>query len=69
MKLLPDSFEAWAFLGEAQVEQGRAEEAMDCFERSLAIRCYNAAAVAKQLFYAVFDPRYDAARITKLYSD
>ncbi len=67
--LTPDYFEAWAFLGEALVEQGRAEEAMDCFERSLAIRPYNAAAISKQLFYAVFDPRYDATRISKLNFD
>lgn len=69
VKLLPNYFEAWAFLGEALVEQGRTEEAMDCFERSLAIRPYNAAAISKQLFYAVFDPRYDAARIAKLNRD
>jgi len=67
--LTPDYFEAWAFLGEALVEQGRVEEAMDCFERSLAIRPYNAAAISKQLFYAVFDPRYDAARIAQLNRD
>lgn len=64
--LQPDYFEAWAFLGEALVEQGRTAEAMDCFERSLAIRPYNAAALSKQLFYAVFDPRYDSERIAEL---
>jgi predicted O-linked N-acetylglucosamine transferase (SPINDLY family) len=64
--LVPEYFEAWAFLGEALVEQGRTTEAMDCFERSLAIRPFNAAALSKQLFYAVFDPRYDAARIAEL---
>ena len=69
VKLVPDYFEAWAFLGEALVEQGQTEEAMDCFEHSLAIRPYNAAAIAKQLFYAVFDPRYDAARIAQLNRD
>lgn len=64
--LAPDYFEAWAFLGEALVEQDRTGEAMDCFERSLSIRPFNPAALSKQLFYAVFDPRYDAARVADL---
>lgn len=65
----PDYFEAWAFLGEALVEQGRTEAAMDCFERSHAIRPYNATVLSKRLFYATFDPRYDAACIADMNRD
>lgn len=67
--LRPDYFEAWSFLAEALVEQGRTREAMDCFEKSLAIRPYNASAISKYLFYATFDPRYDASRIAALNRD
>ncbi len=65
----PDYFEAWSFLAEALVEQGKIFEAMDCFERSLAIRPYNETALSKYLFYSVFDPRYDAMRIADLNKD
>jgi protein O-GlcNAc transferase len=64
--LKPDYFEAWAFLAEALVQQGKTADAMDCFERSLAIEPFNAAAVGKHLFYATFDARYDSARVFEL---
>ena len=64
--LNPDYFEAWAFLAEALVQQGKTTDAMDCFEQSLAIQPFNAAAVGKHLFYATFDPRYDSARVFDL---
>lgn len=67
--LKPDYFEAWSFLAEALIEQGRTLEAMDCFERSLEIRPYNPVALSKYLFHAVFDPRYDAERISALNKD
>ena len=69
VSLSPDYFEAWSFLGEALVEQGKTEEAMDCFERSVTIRPNNPAAISKLLFYAVFDPRYDAPHIAALNRD
>jgi protein O-GlcNAc transferase len=67
--LKPDYFEAWSFLAEALVEQGRTADAMDCFEQSLSIRPYNDSAISKYLFYAVFDPRYGAARFARLNQD
>ncbi|NKB57471.1 MAG: tetratricopeptide repeat protein [Alphaproteobacteria bacterium] len=67
--LKPDYFEAWSFLAEALVEQGKTTEAMGCFERSLSIQPYNPTALSKYLFHTVFDPRYDAARIASLNRD
>jgi predicted O-linked N-acetylglucosamine transferase (SPINDLY family) len=67
--LNPDYFEAWSFLAEALVEQGRIGEAIDGFERSLAIRPYNPTAISKYLFYAVFDPRFDARRLFEMNRD
>ena len=66
VELNPDYFEAWAFLAEALVQQGKTADAMDCFEKSLAIQPFNAAAIGKHLFYATFDPRYDPARVFDL---
>ena len=45
--LKPDYFEAWSFLGKALIEQGRTEEAIDCFERSLTIQPYNGGSLVK----------------------
>ncbi len=64
--LAPDYFEAWSFLGEALVEQGKTEDAIDCFERSLAIRPHNPVAISKYLFHITFDWRFDAVRIFAL---
>ena len=69
VELKPDYFEAWSFLAEALIEQGKTLEAMDCFERSLAIRPYSPVALSKFLFHTVFDPRYDAERISALNRD
>jgi len=66
VELDPEYFEAWSFLGEALVEQGRTDDAIDCFERSLAIQPYNSVAISKYLFYIAFDARFDAARIFAL---
>ena len=66
IELDPDYFEAWSFLGEALVEQGRTDDAIDCFERSLAIQPYNSVAISKYLFYIAFDARFDPARIFAL---
>lgn len=66
VELDPDYFEAWSFLGEALVEQGKTEDAIACFERSLAIRPHNEVAISKYLFHVTFDPRFDAARIFTL---
>jgi predicted O-linked N-acetylglucosamine transferase (SPINDLY family) len=66
VELEPNYFDAWTFLGEALVEQGRTEEAMECFERSLAIKPFNANAMNKCIFYATFDARYDSARVYDL---
>ncbi len=69
VSLQPNYFEAWSFLAEALIEQGKTEEAMDCFEESLALSPYNQTALSKYLFHAVFDPRYDAARVAELNRD
>lgn len=66
VELDPRYFEAWAFLAEALVQQGKTVDAMDCFENSLEIQPFNAAAVGKHLFYATFDPRYNSARVFDL---
>jgi predicted O-linked N-acetylglucosamine transferase (SPINDLY family) len=65
----PDYFEAWSFLGEALIEQGRTRDAIECFERSLAIEPYNNVAISKYLFYIAFDARFDAAQIFTLNRD
>jgi protein O-GlcNAc transferase len=67
--LKPDYYEAWSFLGEALIEQGATREALDCFERSHAIRPFNSVVLSKYLFHAAFDPRYDEARICGLNRD
>ncbi len=69
VELDPAYFEAWSFLGEALVEQGKTAEAIDCFERSLAIRPFNDVAISKYLFHIAFDARFDAARIFTLNRD
>lgn len=65
----PDYFEAWAFLGEALLQQGQTAEAMDCLERSLEIRPHNPAALSSYLFSATFDARFNAARVFELNRD
>lgn len=67
--LKPDYFEAWSFLAEALIEQGKTADAMDCFERSLEIRSYNSVALSKYLFHTVFDARYNAEQISALNKD
>lgn len=67
--LKPDYFEAWCFLGEALVEQGKTAAAIDCFEKSLAIAPNNHVTTSKYLFHVAFDPRFDAKRIFELNRD
>ena len=69
VELNPDYFEAWCFLGEALIEQRHPREAVDCFERSHAIRPFNPIVLSKYLFHIAFDPRYDEQRIHDLNRD
>jgi len=53
--------EAWTFLAEALVEQGKTSEAIDSLDKAIALDPNYAPAIERRLFYATFDPRYDSA--------
>ena len=59
--LNPSYHEAWTFLAEALVEQGKTAKAIDCLDKALALKPFYAPAMERRLFYATFDPRYDSA--------
>ena len=54
-------YEAWTFLAEALVEQGKTAEAIDSLDKALTLEPSYAPAMERRLFYATFDPRYDSA--------